>query len=415
MSRRVVIIGGGVIGLSAALACAGRGHRVTVLEQDAGCRGASLGNAGMVVPSHFVPLAAPGMVSLALKWMWNPESPFYLKPRLDAGLLAWCLRFWRAATPAHVKRAAPLLRDLHLASREEFVRLEQESDGFGLVQRGLLMLCRTAKALDHEARTAESARALGVPARVLDARATAAADPGVTMDVAGSVLFPRDCHLDPGRFVAALERRITAAGGIIRSDVAATGLRREGRGIAAVQTSQGDVEGDDFVLAGGAWSPALARTAGLRIPMEAGKGYSLTLTSPVQLPQLCSILAEARVAVTPMGNSLRFGGTMEFSGLNRTIHPRRITGIVRAVPEYFPAFRPEHFADVPPWCGMRPCSPDGLPYLGRTAAAANLIVATGHAMMGVSLAPVTGRIVARLVDGEPPGFDLSLLSPDRFA
>jgi len=408
--KHIAIVGGGVIGLSVALECVRRGHRVTVIERAPARRGASLGNAGMIVPSHFIPLAAPGMIALGLKWMWNPESPFYIQPRLDWDLLTWAIRFWRASTPERVQRAAPLLRDLHLASRELYARMAEE-ENFGLVKKGLLMLCKTERALDEEARTAEKAQILGIPARVLDAPQTAVLDPGVTMEIAGAVYFERDCHLDPARYVATLERRLRAAGAELLYDVDVTGWRREGDRIAAAGTTRGEVAADEFVLAGGAWSPEL----GLRLPMQAGKGYSVTLPEPIEQPQVCSIFTEARVAVTPMGGALRFGGTMEIAGTNERIHPRRVTGILRAVPEYFPRFRREHFEGLQPWCGLRPCSPDGLPYLGRTRAASNLVVATGHAMMGLSLAPITAELVGQLIDREPTRFGLGLLDVDRYA
>jgi len=410
--KRVVVIGGGIIGLSVAQACARRGHRVTVIERAREQRGASLGNSGMVVPSHFIPLAAPGMVALGLRWMWNPESPFYIQPRLDWDLISWAWRFWRASTRERVARAAPLLRDLHLASRAACVEIGEEC---GLVRKGLLMLCKTQHALDDEARTAGMARQLDVPAEVLDAERTRALDPGVTMEIAGSVYFPMDCHLQPARYVAALERRILAAGGELLFDAEVTGWRKEGSRLAAARTSQGEVSGDEFVLAGGVWSEALVRGLGLRLPMQAGRGYSLTLPEPVELPQICAILTEARVAVTPMGSSVRFGGTMEIAGLAEPISPRRVAGIVRAIPRYYPRFSREDFVNVTPWSGMRPCSPDGLPYLGRTRAVPNLTVATGHAMMGLSLAPVTGDLAAQFVGHEPVSMDLSMLSPDRYA
>ncbi len=408
MSRHIVIVGAGLIGLSVAAECVRRGHRVTVIERARAQRGASFGNAGMVVPSHFIPLAAPGMVGLGLKWMWNPESPFYIAPRLDWDLMTWAWRFWRASTREHVARTAPLLRDLHLASRALYEHL---GDDCGLVRRGLLMLCKTQRALDEEAQTAVKSNALGVPAEVLDARRTAALDPGATMDIAGSVYFPRDCHLLPERYVAAMERRVGTA--IVESEV--MGWRRDGSRIAAARTSGGEIEGDEFVIATGAWSPATVRDLGLRLPMQAGKGYSLTLPHPVELPQICSILTEARVAVTPMDGALRVGGTMEIAGLNNRISPRRVAGIIKALPRYYPRFRPEHFEGIRPWFGLRPCSPDGLPYIGRTAAASNLFIATGHGMMGLSLAPITGELVAQIADGEPPRLDLTLLSPDRYA
>lgn len=414
MSTHIVILGGGVIGLSSALACLKRGHRVTVIERDPQRRGASLGNAGMVVPSHFVPLAAPGMVAMGLKWMLSPESPFYIKPRLDWDLITWGLKFWRASTKAHVERSAPLLRDLSLASRKLYADLAEKED-FGLVKKGLLMLCKTQHGLDEEAQTAKKARALGIPAEILDARATAELDPAVTMDIAGSVYFPQDCHLQPDRYVNTLLRLIRAAGGEVLDEVEVTGFRKSGKRVVAALTSTGDeIAGDEFVLASGAWSPGLVRDLGLRLSMQAGKGYSLTLPAPVELPQICAIFTEARVAATPMGSSLRIGGTMEIAGMNETVARRRIEGILKAVPQYYPKFHREHFEGVAPWYGFRPCPPDGLPYLGRTQAADNLVIATGHGMMGLSLAPVTGEVVGRLVDREPAGFDgFEMLSPDR--
>ena len=410
--KRVVIIGGGVIGLSVAYACARRGQRVIVIERARAQRGASLGNSGMVVPSHFIPLAAPGMVALGLRWMWNPESPFYIQPRFDWDLISWAWRFWRASTRERVARAAPLLRDLHLASRAAYAEIGEDC---GLVQKGLLMLCKTQQALDDEARTAGMARQLNVPAEVLDAARTRALDRGITMDIAGSIYFPTDCHLQPARYVAALERRIMAAGGELLFGEDVTGWKKEGARLAAAQTSLGEVSGDEFVLAGGVWSAGLMRNLGLRLPMQAGRGYSLTVPDPVELPQICAILTEARVAVTPMGSSLRFGGTMEIAGLAERISPRRVEGILRAIPQYYPRFSRQDFEGITPWSGMRPCSPDGLPYLGRTRAVPNLTIATGHAMMGLSLAPVTGDLAAQLVGQEPVSMDLSILSPDRYA
>ena len=417
VSRHVLIIGAGVIGLSTAFYALRKGHRVTVLERGAAERdGCSFGNAGMIVPSHFTPLAAPGMVALGLKWMWNPESPFYVQPRLDWELLRWGWKFWRASTREHVAQAAPLIRDLSFASRACFEELaELWQNEFGLVKRGLLMLCKTAHALEEEARTTARARELGIPAEVLDAQQTAALDPGVRMDIAGSVYFPRDCHLSPGKFMAALERECVRGGAMFVHETEVTGWRTGGERIEAAETNRGAFEADEYVLCGGAWSASVARGLRLALPMQAGKGYSLTLAQPRQLPQLCAIFTEARVAVTPMDGALRFGGTMEFAGLDESINERRVRGIVRAVPEYYPDFTPADFTGLRPWSGLRPCSPDGLPYVGRTALYRNLCIATGHAMMGLSLGPITGRLVAEVLSGEPPSLELSMLSPDRYA
>lgn len=413
--KHIVIIGGGVIGLSAAAELATRGHKVTVLEREPAARnGCSFGNAGMVVPSHFIPLAAPGMVQLGMKWMWNPESPFYIKPRLNWDLFSWAFQFWRACTPQHVAAAAPLLRDLNLASRELYQTWAERGTDIGLEQKGLLMLCKTAHTLDEEATTAEKACKLGVPAQVLDAKQAAVLDPTITMDIHGAVYFPKDCHLRPERYVAALEETLRANGGEIIFQCELQRWILQGSRVTAVQTSQGEFAADQFVLATGSWSPTLLNGLRLKLPMQAGKGYSVTVPNPVERPAICSILTEARVAVTPMGQGVRFGGTMEIAGLNEQINPRRVAGILKAVPKYFPKFKPQDFQDLPPWRGLRPCSPDGLPYLGKTSAASNLIVATGHAMMGLSLAPVTGEIVADLAEDKPSRFDLKMLRPDRY-
>lgn len=420
MSKQVVIIGAGVIGTSAAYYCAKAGHQVTVIERGSDAEGCSFGNAGMIVPSHFIPLAAPGMVALGLKWMWNPESPFHIKPRLDGDLLSWGLKFWRAATAAHVRRSATVLRDLHLASRSLFEEIAGETgNDFGLVKKGLLMLCKTQHTLDEEGSAAARANELGVSAEVLDAKQTAARDPAVAMAVAGSVYYPKDCHLDPALFMRALRREAEKLGARFRFNQEISGLSARvlaggQRELLRVLGGAEDIRADEFVLAAGSWSPELARDLGLRLPMQAGKGYSLTLPKPRQLPELCSILTEARVAVTPMGGTLRVGGTMEMAGTDLSINERRVRGIIKAMPEYFPDFRAGDFDDIRPWSGLRPCSPDGLPYLGRAKSCRNLTVATGHAMMGLSLGPITGQLVARLVSGEQAGMDLAMLAPDRF-
>ncbi len=415
MSKSILIIGGGVIGLCTAYYARQKGHHVTIVERgapDHDC--CSLGNAGLIVPSHFVPLAAPGMVSLGLRMMFNPESPFYVRPRLDADLLRWGWKFCRAANANHVKRAAPLLRDLLCASRRCFEELAQQwGNDFGLVQKGSLMLCKSERALEEEAKTAEMARALGIPAEVLTAQQTAEREPNVRMDVAGSVYFPLDCHLIPQQLLAQLTRALEESGATFCWSTEVTGWRVNGQRIEAAQTNRGELSADAYVLAAGSWSPHIVRGLGIRLPMQAGKGYSLTLPNPNQKPHLPCLLTEARVAVTPMGNALHFGGTMEIAGMDTSINPARVRGILKSVPQYFPDFSLDDFRDVPAWCGLRPCSPDGLPYIGRFRHYTNLYAATGHAMMGVSLGPITGKLIAEILSDEQPSIRLERLSPER--
>lgn len=414
-TKDILIIGAGIIGTCAAYHLVRRGYRVCLVDrQSEQYQGCSHGNAGMVVPSHFIPLAAPGMVALGLKWMWNPRSPFYVRPRLSRDLVDWGWKFWQAANSKHVEKSAPLLRDLHLASRQAYEELASEGHDFGLQQRGLLMLCQTVRALQEEAVVANKARALGIPAEVLDARQTAALDPGVTLDIAGAVYFPADCHLSPASFMSSLRARLDALGVQFLYGHEITGWRFRDRRIEAVRTAEGELTASEYVLCSGVWTTSLLGDLSLRLPMQAGKGYSLTLPHPPEQPAICSILTEARVAVTPLRESLRFGGTMEIAGLDESVSATRVRGIIEAAARYFPKLKPSDFDGIKPWVGLRPCSPDGLPYLGRTASFSNLTIATGHAMMGLSLGPVSGRLIAEIISGEPPDIDLSLLNPDRY-
>ncbi len=391
--------------------------RVSVIERgkegDAGC---STGNAGMVVPSHFVPLAAPGVIWKGLRWMFDPESPFSIRPRPSWELLSWGWNFYRASSPARVKRAMPVLRDMALRSRSLFGELaEREGFGFGLQKKGLLMLCKTRAALEHEAELAATANSLGVVAEVLDADGVRGKDPGLEIDVTGGVYFAQDCHLDPARFLGDLRREVVRMGGTVRWASEVNDFRQDGVRVQAVVLEGGEeIPGDDFVICGGAWSPGVGKMLGLRLPMQAGKGYSVTHPNPPVLPTVCSLLNEARVAVTPMDGKLRIGGTMEIVGLDESVNRRRLGGILKSVGAYYPQISETDFEGLEVWRGLRPCSPDGMPFIGRTKRRENVVVATGHSMLGLSLAPVTGEMVAAILTGDELKYNMALVDPDRY-
>lgn len=416
MAKKIVIIGGGILGLSTAYYCMRQGHKVTVIERGPATHtSCSHGNAGMIVPSHFVPLAAPGMISTGLRMMWNPQSPFFIRPKMDFEFLDWGWKFVQAATRQHVKQAAPLLRDLNLASRKCFLEIASlPQPGFGLLQRGMLMLSRTPVGFREEAHAAEKARELGLKAEVLTPGEAARLDPKLRMEIAGAVFYPDDCHLCPDRFMAALTMLLQMNGATLQWRTEVSGWHPENDRISWIDTDHGRVEADEFVVAAGSWSPSVVKELGVYLPMQPGKGYSLTLEHPIRLPEHCSILTEARVAVTPMGGKLRFGGTMELGADDDSINQLRVNGIVKSATKYFPDFHRSDFGDAAVWSGLRPCSPDGLPYLGRTRIYHNLSVATGHAMMGLSLGPISGKLLAEILSDQPPSADLTLLDPDRY-
>lgn len=413
-NNRVVIVGAGVIGLCSAYHCLKDGRSVTIIDRDdSSGDGCSYGNAGMVVPSHFIPLAAPGMVAKGLKWLANPEGPFFIRPRVSMDLMRWCLLFMTHCNGKHVMDSRELIRDLNLESRRLFLDMAKEV-GVELAERGLLMLCNTDKGLDGEAAVAAMANELGVDAELCDPARLSELDGGIQMDVKGGVWFKQDCHTDPAVFVNGLRSKVIEMGAEIIEGQEVTGLRRQPGGMVSLDGVDMSTD-QQIVLACGAWTSGLLKTVGVWMPMQAGKGYSMTLDDPCELPALCSILSEAKVAVTPMNGRLRFAGTMEICGNDLSINKRRVGGIIKSARKYFPSYQEKDFAEVEPWAGLRPCSPDGLPYIGGVSGFSNLTVATGHSMMGISMGPVTGKLVAEFLGAGKPCLDVRKLDPLRFA
>lgn len=411
----IIIIGGGAVGLSCAYYLQRAGHRLTILDDqpEQAVDSASHGNAGMVVPSHFVPLAAPGVVAKGLKWMLRTNSPFSIRATLQPELLRWLWLFRKSATRQHVSRSAPILRDLGLASRQLYNDLAQEL-GIFVGSRGLNMIYQGDACEREEHEVAELAEQLGVPVQVLDAQALQDMEPNAQVQARGAVHYPLDGHIHPHQFMHALGGHLRREGVIHHARTRVTHLgARQGR-VCEVRTGDGAYEADAYVLAAGAWSGKLARHLNLRLPLQGGKGYSLSPTRlPLQL-RVPSILCEAKVAVTPMGNQLRFAGTMEIGSQTTKVSAPKLQGMLASIPGFFPQLSERHFEGLSVWTGLRPCSPDGLPYIGRSQQYPNLLMATGHAMMGISLAPITGKLIAEVLSESSPSLCLEPFSPDRF-
>ncbi|MBM4423230.1 MAG: FAD-dependent oxidoreductase [Chloroflexi bacterium] len=414
----VLIIGGGIIGVCAAHYLAERGRQVTLVEQGEIASGSSYGNAGLIVPSHSTPLAAPGALASGLKWMLDPESPFYIKPRLDLDLFDWLLKFTAHCTDAHARRAIPLLRDLSLASADLFDELAALDFHFGYSRKGLLLVYKTEEGLKHAIDEARLLAECGVVSKTLNANDVCALEPTVQSGMAGALYFTRDAHLNPAEFVRGLAEWVGKKGVRIHANTTVTGIEKAGRRIETVKTTNGDFQPSEVVVAAGAWSPGLARALDLRLPIQPAKGYSVTVKRPASCPIISMILGESRVAVTPMdsaaGPILRFAGTLELAGMDLTINQRRVNAIRRAANHYLVGMSADGLETVEVWGGLRPCSPDGLPFIARPAPFDNLTVAAGHAMIGISLGPITGKLVAQMVCGEKTAVDVTPLRVERF-
>lgn len=413
--KKIGILGGGIIGLSSAYYLNKAGHDVTIIDQTNLLDGCSHGNAGMIVPSHFIPLAAPGMISKGIRWMFDSTSPFYIKPRFSKSLIKWGYHFYRSATSAHVQKSAPALKETSLLSRSLYQEWKQELPfDFGYREKGLLMLFKTKEAEHEETNTVEMASRYGIEAYLLNASEVQNLETQIKVDVKGGVYFPGDAHLNPNVLVSNLIKYLRQKGVSFRDKTTLNDFQIDNGKVLGVKTNNGDFQFDEVVMALGSWSGEIGGKLQLSLPMQAGKGYSFTLNDVVNNVQIPSIFLEARVAVTPMGNSLRFGGTMEITGVDHRINMNRVKGIVNAIPRYYPKMLVPMPNQENVWHGLRPCSPDGLPYIGRSKKIENLIIATGHSMMGLSLAPATGLLVSELVDNKKSSMNIELFEPERF-
>jgi D-amino-acid dehydrogenase len=409
------IIGSGIIGLSSAYYLQKSGHRVTLIDQGDLKEGCSFGNAGMIVPSHLIPLAAPGMISKGIRWMFNASSPFYVRPQLNMDLIKWGLHFYKSATKAHVEKSGDALKEISLLSKSMYQQLARELPfDFGFHERGLLMLYKTRETEKEERETAEFANHHHIDARILTSQEVQQLEPDVKVDVRGGVYFPGDAHFTPQNLVNGLVSYLKEHQVVFQLNTEVLSFEFEKDKIKTVQTNQGDFTFDQVILAAGSWSGMVAKKLNLNLPMQAGKGYSFTLPKVDKNTRVPSIFLEARVAVTPMGTSLRFGGTMEITGVDHSINMKRVKGIVDSIPHYYPEMKVDLPSVEKVWHGLRPCSPDGLPYVGRTKKYKNLILATGHSMLGISLGPGTGKLVSEIVNEEQLTMDLSMFDPERF-
>ena len=417
MHRRVetLVIGGGAIGICCAFYLNQLGKNVAVIEKGEICSGSSHGNAGLIVPSHSIPLAAPGVISQGLRWMIDPESPFYIKPRLDRKFLSWLWKFRGACSERNVNHALPVLSDLNAASLELFDELAAlEGVDFNYEKKGVVQIFKTRKGLDKGIKEAQRVQEYGVASQLLGNKDLIPYSSGLRTSAVGGIFYPGDAQLIPDRFVNQLASLVENNGVRMLTSTEVLGFETAGRKVTSVNTTRGDIAAEQIILAGGAWSSILACELNIKLPMEPAKGYSVTFKRPSSCPEIPIMMAETKVVLTPMGDMLRIAGTLELAGFDMSINNRRLQAILKSIPDYFPDFGISSLELIEIWRGLRPCSPDGLPYLGRPRRYDNVIIATGHGMKGISLAPVTGQIVSQLATAEKPQIDLTALNVERF-
>ncbi|MGY1529298.1 NAD(P)/FAD-dependent oxidoreductase [Luteimonas sp. A649] len=409
----VVVVGGGVIGLCTALCLVEAGRSVRVLEAKTVGSGSSHGNCGTLTPSHAAPLAAPGAISQALRWMLTPDAPFYVAPRLDPGLWRWLFGFarrcnardWRTAL---VARAA-ILND-SIAAYPDWVARHAPNAEYA--SDGVDYLYQTASGFDAGARDLPHLAEVGIAAEVIDGGEYERSDPALKAGLHAVIRFPGDASLRPDRYVEGLASSLRASGGVIEDGWEVQRIDEDTDGVV-VHGSRGTVRARDVVLATGAWSPTLMRSAGLgALPVQPGKGYSITYDRPALVPRRALSLHEPGVCVTAWGSGYRLGSTMEFSGYSTSLNRRRLDALERGAASFL--HEPVGAVKHEEWYGWRPLSIDDVPIIGRVPGRRHAWIATGHGMLGVSMSPGTGQLVSDLICGREPRIDPAPYSPARF-
>ncbi len=413
--KKVIIIGGGISGLCSAYYLVKEGFEVSVIDGGDISKGASFANAGYLTPSHFVPLAEPGMLGKGIKWMLHSSSPFYVKPRFDLDFFKWTYHFIQSATLDKVEKALPVLLEINLKSRDLYDEMYDTMDfNFHYEKKGVLMAFKNEETEEHELKLAERAAFEGLEVEKIAKKDLHKVEPLFSDDVIGAVHYKCDAHTTPEKFMKNLKSWLESKGVIFILNEEVKNIKSQKNRIAVVETEKGIHEADEFVLAAGSWTSSLAKSLDINIPIQGGKGYCINVTEETGI-RMPAILVEGKVAVTPMYGFTRFAGTMEFSGNNTFISKPRVTAIANSAESYYKNLKiPEENRAVAV-SGLRPVSPDGLPFIGRASGYKNLTIAAGHSMMGWSLGPITGKLVSEIITERAISVNLDPFKVERFS
>jgi len=415
MSKKIVIIGGGIIGLCTAYYLQKEAHEVTIVDQSNCTSGASYVNAGLITPSHIISLAAPGIITKGIKWMLNSSSPFYVKPRLNYDFLQWAWLFKRSAKQEQVTHSIPVIRDINLLSRKLYEEMKADKEfNFFHQHKGLLMLYATDKGGEEEWKVGKKAIECGLKVNHLSQEELQKLEPRVDSKVKGAVHYLSDAHMTPNEFMQQMKTYLLHKGVVFQTETEVLDFTIQSNSVQSIQTTKREIYADQVVIAAGAWTQNLAKKLQVNIPIQAGKGYRIDVKNETAI-SIPSILLEAKVAVTPMKGFTRFAGTMEIAGINHTINPKRVAAIAKAAEKYYSNLKISTEEKELAQCGLRPCSPDGLPFIGRVSGYKNLTIAAGHAMMGWSLGPATGKLITQIISNQKTSMDIAPFAVERFS
>ena len=414
MPKKVVVIGGGIVGLCCAYFLQKEGHEVQVYDKGNMDSGASWINAGYLTPSHIVPLASPEMLKSGLKFFFKPNGPVFLKPRFSKDFFSWSFNFYKSAKSSRVRVSIPIIKDLNLESKKLYLQIREElgHQKVHLKTKGLLMLFKTEALYEEELKVAQKAMSLGLKVNSLSPKEVEIIDSTVSSNLYGALHYLDDGHSTPPIFMETLINHLKNSGVQLFTKSEITRINHKNGLISCLKSHNSIIEADEYVMAAGVWSQPLAQQLGLSLPIEAGKGYAIKHYT-TNSPSLPALLMEAKIAITPMANYLSLAGTMELSGINHEIRKNRVNQIAIGATPYYKHLIVSEEEKNSAACGLRPLTPDGLPYIGRSNRFKNLTIATGHAMMGWSLGPITGQMVSDLISHKEHKLLVQNLHPDR--
>lgn len=398
--KKVIVVGAGIIGCSTAYHLAQRGYDVLVLDFQEPGQGCSYGNAGWMTPCFALPLPMPGMMLKSMKWLLDPEGPLYIQPKPSKLLAEWMIRFLRSMNHTQAKSSTEVLVALSMTSLEQYQKLSLKQPGLMQFQKkGLLMISQNREgksaAIDELLWTKE----FGVTGEIVDGKRAKEIEPSLVGSIEGGVYFQNEAHAEPLGVVLALKEECQLRGVKFLSSEKVIGLKESSSGrVSLLRTENREFEADQFVFATGSWSQGLSRMLKMNIPILGGKGYSLIFEKPKAQPQVPLMFIEKKIAVTPREHSLRIAGTLELVDQDFSITERRVQAIIKGARQYLDL--PESLKIQETWRGLRPCTPDGLPMIGRSKAYENVFLNFGHQMLGLQSGLGSGELLAKLVFSE---------------